>query len=60
MLVLCTTIGFYMQCGEPVLGPWQGATACVRPALGRGVCGSTAPRREAIVVPDEHLFDGDG
>lgn len=43
---------------ELVVGPFQGKPACVRIALGRGVCGSAAARRETIVVPDVHAFPG--
>jgi L-methionine (R)-S-oxide reductase len=51
--------GFYLLRGsELVLGPFQGKVACVRIALGRGVCGSAAERRETIVVPDVHEFPG--
>jgi L-methionine (R)-S-oxide reductase len=51
--------GFYfLQRGELVLGPFQGKVACVRIALGRGVCGSSAERRETIVVPDVFEFPG--
>jgi len=51
--------GFYlMRQGELVLGPFQGRVACVRIALGRGVCGTAAQRRETIVVPDVHEFPG--
>src|SRR5580658_10489683 len=46
-------VGFYfLQGGELVLGPFQGRVACVRIALGRGVCGTAAVRREILVVPD--------
>src|SRR4026208_369911 len=35
--------GFYLlKGGELVLGPFQGQPACVRIALGRGVCGTAA------------------
>ncbi|HEY1793246.1 MAG TPA: GAF domain-containing protein [Opitutaceae bacterium] len=51
--------GFYfMQGGELVLGPFQGKVACVRIAVGRGVCGSAVLRRETLVVPDVNLFPG--
>ena len=51
--------GFYfLRDGELVLGPFQGKVACVRIAIGRGVCGSAAQRRETIVVPDVHAFPG--
>jgi L-methionine (R)-S-oxide reductase len=52
-------VGFYfLQEGELVLGPFQGKVACVRIALGRGVCGSAAQRREVLVVPDVNEFPG--
>ena len=44
--------------GELVLGPFQGKPACVRIALGRGVCGTAAEHRETVVVPDVHAFPG--
>ena len=51
--------GFYwMKGGELVLGAFQGKPACVRIALGKGVCGTAAARREAIVVPDVSDFPG--
>jgi len=43
---------------ELVLGPFQGRPACVRIALGRGVCGSAAAKRETLVVPDVREFPG--
>lgn len=51
--------GFYLfRGGELVVGPFQGKVACVRIALGRGVCGTAAQRRATIVVPDVHAFPG--
>ena len=51
--------GFYwMKGGELVLGPFQGKPACVRIALGRGVCGTAARDRKSIVVPNVHEFPG--
>ena len=51
--------GFYfLRGGELVVGHFQGKPACVRIALGRGVCGTAAERRETIVVPDVHAFPG--
>lgn len=51
--------GFYwMKDGELVLGPFQGKPACVRIALGRGVCGTAARERRTIVVPDVDKFPG--
>lgn len=51
--------GFYfLKGGELVLGPFQGKVACVRIALGRGVCGTAATRRETVIVPDVNAFPG--
>jgi GAF domain-containing protein len=51
--------GFYFLKGsELVVGPFQGKPACVRIALGRGVCGAAAAARRTIVVPDVHAFPG--
>jgi GAF domain-containing protein len=51
--------GFYFLRGETlVVGPFQGLPACTRIPLGRGVCGTAAARRETIVVPDVHAFEG--
>jgi L-methionine (R)-S-oxide reductase len=46
------------QPAELVLGPFQGKPACVRIAIGKGVCGTAAARRATIVVPDVHAFPG--
>jgi len=52
-------VGFYfLQRGELVLGPFQGKVACVRIALGKGVCGTAAERRETLIVADVHEFPG--
>ncbi|NEN75558.1 GAF domain-containing protein [Pelistega sp. NLN82] len=51
--------GFYLFDGkELVLGPFQGKVACVRIALGRGVCGTAASTREVQVVKNVHDFPG--
>ncbi|MBI2793723.1 MAG: GAF domain-containing protein [Ignavibacteria bacterium] len=51
-------IGFYLFDGkELVIGPFQGNVACVRIALGRGVCGKAANERTTIIVPDVHAFE---
>lgn len=50
--------GFYFRRGEElVLGPFQGRPACVRIALGRGVCGRAAASGEVLRVDDVHAFD---
>lgn len=51
--------GFYfLKGGELVVGPFQGKPACVRIALGRGVCGTAAAERRTQLVPDVHQFPG--
>ena len=51
--------GFYFLRGsELVLGPFQGRPACVRIALGHGVCGTAAVERRSIVVQDVDAFPG--
>lgn len=52
-------VGFYIVKGTSlVLGPFQGNVACVRIALGRGVCGTAAVQRRTLVVPDVSKFPG--
>ena len=51
--------GFYLYDGnELVVGPFQGKPACIRIALGRGVCGTAAQTLQTQVVRDVHAFDG--
>lgn len=51
--------GFYLlKDGELVVGPFQGKPACVRIALGKGVCGTAAQLRTTQVVRDVHEFPG--
>ena len=51
--------GFYLyKSGELVLGPFQGKPACVRIAIGKGVCGTAAARRATVLVEDVHAFPG--
>ena len=51
--------GFYLlKEAELVVGPFQGKPACVRIAIGKGVCGTAAARRETIIVPNVHEFAG--
>jgi L-methionine (R)-S-oxide reductase len=51
--------GFYFLRGdELVLGPFQGKVACVRIAVGRGVCGAAAQAKQTVIVPDVHAFPG--
>jgi L-methionine (R)-S-oxide reductase len=51
--------GFYRNIGgELVLGPFQGRPACIRIALGSGVCGTAAATGQAVRVDDVHSFPG--
>ena len=50
--------GFYLlpTPDELVLGPFQGKPACVRIAVGRGVCGTAVARGASVLVEDVHAF----
>lgn len=51
--------GFYrLVAGELVLGPFIGRPACIRIALGRGVCGTAAAEQRTQLVADVHAFPG--
>ncbi|MET0240300.1 MAG: GAF domain-containing protein [Sphingobium sp.] len=51
--------GFYRLVeGELVLGPFQGKPACIRIALGKGVCGTAAASGATVLVEDVHTFPG--
>jgi GAF domain-containing protein len=51
--------GFYlMKEKELVLGPFMGKPACVRIAVGKGVCGTAAAENKTQVVADVHQFPG--
>ena len=52
-------VGFYFFDGnELVVGPFQGKPACVRIALGRGVCGTAAATRTTQRIADVDAFPG--
>ena len=51
--------GFYRLIdGELVLGPFQGKPACIRIAIGRGVCGTAAATLVPQRVDDVDAFPG--
>ncbi|MEO9601035.1 GAF domain-containing protein [Parasphingorhabdus sp.] len=51
--------GFYrMVDSELILGPFQGKTACIRIAVGSGVCGTAAASGKTQRVADVHAFPG--
>ena len=49
---------YLLKGGGLVLGPFQGRPACVRIAVGSGVCGTAAAGRRTVVVPNVHEFPG--
>ena len=53
-------VGFYLLENEDtlVLGPFQGNPACVRIAVGKGVCGTAFEQKSTLRVEDVHQFEG--
>ena len=52
-------VGFYkMTDGLLVLGPFQGKPACVKIAVGKGVCGTAVAEDRVQLVHDVHDFPG--
>lgn len=50
--------GFYFLEGdELIVGPFQGKPACVRIAMGRGVCGTAAATRSTRRIEDVEMFE---
>ena len=51
--------GFYLAKGnELVLGPFQGMPACTKIEIGKGVCGTSALKKETLLIKDVHKFAG--
>ena len=52
--------GFYFLASddELVLGPFQGKPACVRIAVGKGVCGTAIELDMSMLIKDVHEFPG--
>lgn len=51
--------GFYRVInGSLVLGPFMGKPACIRIAMGQGVCGAAAATGETQCIADVHAFPG--
>src|SRR5438552_18700901 len=52
--------GFYRVVGPNLLrvGPYQGTLGCLEIPFGKGVCGTAAAERRAVVVPDVSKFPG--
>ncbi len=52
-------IGFYFAKNDILyLGPFQGKVACTKIKIGNGVCGTSAEKRETVIVEDVHKFPG--
>ncbi len=52
-------VGFYIFDGSKLyLGPFQGKVACTEIKMGSGVCGTSAQKRETIIVDDVDKFPG--
>jgi L-methionine (R)-S-oxide reductase len=52
-------VGFYLLDRQKLyLGPFQGKVACTNIEIGKGVCGTSASKRETIIVPDVNNFPG--
>ena len=52
-------VGFYrMINAQLVVGPYQGTLGCLFIPLGKGVCGTSASKRETLVVDDVDQFPG--
>jgi len=52
-------VGFYLRKGEYLyLGPFQGKVACTQIKIGHGVCGTSAEKKETVIVPDVDKFPG--
>ena len=51
--------GFYLAKDSVLyLGPFQGEVACTKIPFGKGVCGTSALKKETIIVPDVNQFAG--
>ena len=52
-------VGFYLFDGHRLyLGPFQGKVACTSIEIGKGVCGTSAEKRETVIVLDVNKFPG--
>jgi L-methionine (R)-S-oxide reductase len=62
--VLKNTLPHYFWCGfyfaeenEMIIGPYQGTSACPNIEYS-GVCGTSAKKKESVIVPNVHEFPG--
>ncbi len=52
-------VGFYLNKNNKlILGPFQGKVACMEIDFSKGVCGACARKKETIIVPNVHEFEG--
>ncbi|MFA7289997.1 MAG: GAF domain-containing protein [Melioribacteraceae bacterium] len=52
-------VGFYFLDGDKLfLGPFQGNTACTEIRVNHGVCGTSAFKKETLIVEDVDKFPG--
>jgi GAF domain-containing protein len=52
-------VGFYLNKNNKlILGPFQGKVACMEIEFSKGVCGACARKKETIIVPNVHEFEG--
>ncbi len=52
-------VGFYfLKDNRLYLGPFQGKVACTIIELGKGVCGTSAKKKETVIVEDVDKFPG--
>lgn len=52
-------VGFYLlRDNQLVLGPFQGKTACIHIAMGKGVCGTAAEKNKTLRIANVHEFEG--
>lgn len=52
-------VGFYLlKDNNLILGPFHGKVACSFIEMGKGVCGTSALRKETIIVEDVNKFPG--
>jgi len=52
-------VGFYITEKDKLfLGPFQGNSACSEILIGKGVCGTSAKKKETIIVQDVITFPG--
>lgn len=52
-------VGFYLYKNNSLkVGPYQGTLGCLNIEIGKGVCGTTAKKRQTIIVENVHEFPG--